>query len=247
MRPVPTMRPADWRPAMSVDPDRKRVIATETAKMLIEARAILFSDGDPFTFTSGMKSPVYTDMRKIIAYPRLRSRLIDFAIETIECEIGYAALDVIAGGETAGIAFAAWIADRLALPMQYVRKKPKGFGRYAQIEGEVRDSARALLVEDLATDGGSKINFINALRQAGQRCDATFVFFFYDIFPKARETMSELGVGLHYLVTWHDILAVARSQSYFEPPVLDKVAAFLKAPLEWSAAHGGVADLPAKV
>jgi Orotate phosphoribosyltransferase len=168
----------------------KQAIATQTARMLIEAKAILFSEAEPFTFTSGMKSPVYTDMRKIIAFPRIRSRLNDFAVETIETEIGYAALDVVAGGETAGIPFAAWIADRLSLPMQYIRKKPKGFGRNAQIEGEVRDGARALLVEDLTTDGGSKINFINALRESGQSCDHAFVYFFYDIFPKARETMA---------------------------------------------------------
>ena len=222
---------------------RKQAIAIETAKMLIEAKAILVMEGEPFTFTSGMKSPVYTDMRKIIAFPRIRSRLIDFAVETIESEIGYAALDVIAGGETAGIPFAAWISDRLELPMQYIRKKPKGFGRNAQIEGEVRDGARALLVEDLATDGGSKINFINALRHAGQRCDATFVFFFYDIFPKARATMADLHVGLHYLVTWRDILAVARGRRYFSAATLDQVEAFLDAPLAWSAAHGGVAEL----
>lgn len=85
----------------------KQIIASETAKLLIEARAILFSDGDPFTFTSAMRSPAYTDMRKIIAFSRIRSRLIDFAVETIETEIGRGALDVIAGGETAGIPFAA--------------------------------------------------------------------------------------------------------------------------------------------
>ncbi len=222
---------------------RKTDIATQTARMLIEAKAILFSQGEPFTFTSGMKSPVYTDMRKIIAYPRIRTRLIDFAVETIEREIGYAALDVIAGGETAGIPFAAWISDRLALPMQYIRKKPKGFGRNAQIEGEVVDAARALLVEDLATDGGSKVGFIEALRKSGQRCDATFVFFFYDIFPKARETMAALDVGLHYLVTWRDILAVAKADGYFAAEILAEVEAFLDAPLAWSAAHGGVAEM----
>ena len=224
-------------------PTRKADIATETARMLIEAKAILFMEREPFTFTSGMKSPVYTDMRKIIAFPRIRSRLIDFAVETIEREIGYASLDVIAGGETAGIPFAAWIADRLALPMQYVRKKPKGFGRNAQIEGEVVDGARALLVEDLAADGGSKVAFIEALRASGQRCDATFVFFFYDIFPKARETMARLGVGLHALVTWRDILGVAKADGYFAAETLAQVEAFLDAPLPWSAAHGGVADL----
>ena len=220
---------------------RKADIARESARMLIEAKAILFADGEPFTFTSGMKSPVYTDMRKIIAFPRIRTRLIDFAVETIEREIGYASLDVIAGGETAGIPFAAWISDRLSLPMQYIRKKPKGFGRNAQIEGEVVEGARALLVEDLATDGGSKINFIEALRTSGQRCDATFVFFFYDIYPRARETMAGLGVGLHYLVTWRDILAVAKGGDYFAAETLARVEAFLDAPLAWSAAHGGPA------
>ena len=221
-------------------PTPKADIATETARMLIEAKAILFMESEPFALTSGMKSPVYTDMRKLIAYPRIRTRLIDFAIETIEREIGYASLDVIAGGETAGIPFAAWISDRLGLPMQYVRKKPKGFGRNAQIEGEVVDGARTLLVEDLATDGGSKVAFIEALRASGQRCDVTFVFFFYDIFPKARETMAALDVGLHYLVTWRDILGVAKTGGYFPAQTLAKVEAFLDAPLEWSAAHSAV-------
>ena len=222
-------------------PTRKHAIAVETARMLIEAKAILFSEGEPFTFTSGMKSPVYTDMRKIIAFPRIRSRLIDFAVETIETEIGYASLEVIAGGETAGIPFAAWIADRLALPMQYIRKKPKGFGRNAQIEGEVVEGARSLLVEDLASEGGSKINFVKALRAAGQPCAHIFVFFFYDIYPQARATMDELGTELHYLVTWHDVLAVARQSGYFQPVTLDTVEAFLAAPTDWSARHGGVA------
>lgn len=218
---------------------RKEMMAAETAKMLIEAKAILFSSGEPFTFTSGMRSPVYTDMRKIIAFPRIRTRLIDFAVETIEREIGYAALDVVAGGETAGIPFAAWIADRLSLPMQYVRKKPKGFGRNAQIEGEVLEGARALLVEDLATDGGSKINFIEALRRAGQGCDDIFVFFFYDIFPKANVTMTTLGVRLHALVTWRDVLRTARERAYFAADVLDEVERFLDDPLQWSARNGG--------
>lgn len=227
----------------AVSDPRKQDIARETARMLIEAKAILFMEEEPFTFTSGMRSPVYTDMRKVIAFPRIRTRLIDFAVETIEREIGYAALDVIAGGETAGIPFAAWVADRLALPMQYVRKKPKGFGRNAQIEGLVVEGARALLVEDLATDGGSKVNFVEALRAAGQRCDATFVFFFYDIFPKARETMAGLGVGLHSLVTWRDILMVARADGYFAAATLAEVESFLDAPLPWSAVHGGVTEM----
>jgi orotate phosphoribosyltransferase len=220
----------------------KQKIAHQAARGLLEVAAISVNTEKPFIFTSGWASPVYTDMRKIIAYPRLRRALTDFAAETIAAEIGYERLDIIAGGETAGIPFAAWLSDRLMLPMQYIRKKPKGFGRQAQIEGNVVDGARALLVEDLATDGRSKVNFCEALRNAGQRCDHAFVFFFYDIFPQARELMKEIDVSLHYLVTWWDVLEVVRADGYFPASVLNEVESFLNAPAAWSAAHGGVSE-----
>jgi orotate phosphoribosyltransferase len=225
---------------MSLAADRE-FIAQETAKSLIEVKAVLVNTEKPFITTAGWASPVYIDMRKIISYPRLRTRLIDFAVTTIEREIGYERLDVIAGGETAGIPYAAWLADRLMLPMQYIRKKPKGFGRNARIEGDIHAGGRALLVEDLATDGRSKVSFCEALREAGQICEHAFVFFFYDIFPQTAGIMKDLGVTLHYLATWRDILAVAR-EGYFEPKTLDEVEKFLNAPAQWSAAHGGASD-----
>lgn len=226
-------------PLMS-DAQEKRLIARRTARMLFEIEAISFNAVTPFIFTSGWASPVYTDMRKIIAYPRLRRELIDLAAQTIFAEIGYESLDVIAGGETAGIPFAAWLADRMMLPMQYIRKKPKGFGRNAQIEGTIVEQARALLIEDLATDGRSKVNFCDALRTAGQRCDHAFVFFFYDIFPEARVVMKDMSVSLHYLVTWWDALEVAKEIGHFPASTLDEVERFLHAPAAWSAAHGGI-------
>ena len=86
------------------------------------------------------------------------------------------AFDSVAGGETAGIPFAAWFAERMGLPMQYVRKKPKGFGRDAQIEGQLKEGDRVLLVEDLATDGGSKIVFVDALRKPGRNATIPLLF-----------------------------------------------------------------------
>ena len=224
----------------------KQLIAEETAKMLLEVGAVLFNAEKPFIFTSGWASPVYTDMRKLIAFPRLRARMLEFAVTTIQREIGYESLDVIAGGETAGIPYAAWIADRLSLPMQYVRKKPKGFGRNARIEGELKDAARTLLVEDLATDGASKLNFCTAIREAGQLCDHTFVFFFYDIFPGAREELAKEGISLHQLTTWWDVLKVARRTHYLPDATLDEVEKFLHAPAPWSAAHGGASEFNRK-
>jgi len=122
-----------------------------TARILLETEAVLFRPDDPFTFTSGRLSPVYIDCRRLISFPRARKRLMDLGAELIQRKVGFEALDAIAGGETAGIPFAAWIADRLSLPMLYVRKQPKGFGRNAQIEGRLADGARVLLVEDLAS------------------------------------------------------------------------------------------------
>jgi orotate phosphoribosyltransferase len=134
----------------------KQFIADLTARILIEVKAVQFSDGQPFVLTSGWASPVYIDCRKLISYPRVRRTLIDFAAATILQEIGFEVVDTVAGGETAGIPFAAWIADRLMLPMQYVRKTPKGFGRQAQIEGELLKGQRVLLVEDLTTEVGAR-------------------------------------------------------------------------------------------
>lgn len=221
----------------------KELIAREAAKMLLEIKAVNFYDGAPFFFTSGWASPVYVDCRKIISYPRLRSAMIDFAATTIMREIGYESIDNVAGGETAGIPFASWIADRLMLPMQYVRKKAKGFGLNAQIEGDFAPGSRTLLVEDLTTDGRSKVNFCEALRTAGADVNHCFVFFYYDIFPESRALMDKLGVKLHYLTTWWDVLAVAKESGHFDPKVLAEVESFLHAPSEWSAAHRGVSHM----
>src|SRR5256886_16729641 len=165
-------------------------MAGTTAKMLFGVRAVLFFEDQPFVFTSGWASPVYIDCRKLIFYPRLRGQLVDFAVATLARDVGFEQFDVVAGGETAGIPYAAWIAERLALPMQYVRKKPKGFCRNAQIEGDIREGARTLLVEDLATDVCSRIHFCEALREAGAIVEHVFVNFYYDIFPESKKTLA---------------------------------------------------------
>ena len=226
-------------------PDKK-AIARQAARMMLEIKAIHFNAEKPYIFTSGWASPVYVDCRKIISYPRLRNALMDFSAQVIMSEIGFESIDCVAGGETAGIPFAAWIADRLMLPMQYIRKKAKGFGRNAQIEGELAPGARALLVEDLATDGGSKVNFSNALRAAGAQVDHCFVVFYYDIFPQSAGHLKNLNVKLHYLTTWWDVLEVAEEDEAFDANTLKEVRAFLTEPSKWSAAHGGISDFAAR-
>jgi orotate phosphoribosyltransferase len=222
----------------------KSFIADMTAKMMLEVKAVHFSQDKPFVFTSGWASPVYIDVRKLISYPRVRSAIVDFAAATIVRDVGFEQFDTVAGGETAGIPYAAWIADRLSLPMQYVRKKPKGFGRGAQIEGHIEEGARTLLVEDLTTDGRSKVNFCKALRDAGAIVDHVFVVFYYDIFPESKKVIADIKVKLLHLATWWDVLRVVKQGGYFENRVIEEVERFLHAPAKWSAEHGGVSAFP---
>ena len=206
------------------------------ARILLEIEAVHLRPREPFKLTSGRLSPVYIDCRKIIGFPRARAKVIDLAVEQIEEAIGFERLQVIAGGETAGIPFAAWIAERLSLPMVYVRKQPKGFGRGAQIEGHWRDGDAMLLVEDLATDGGSKLGFIEAIRKSGARIEHALVVFHYGIFPASTQRLAELGVALHGLATWWDVLAEAEAQGALAGDDLAAVRHFLAAPEDWRPA-----------
>jgi orotate phosphoribosyltransferase len=221
----------------------KALMAEMTARMLLEVNAVHFRADEPYRFTSGLASPVYVDCRKLISYPRIRNTLMDFAASLILREIGFEALDAIAGGETAGIPFAAWIADRLSMPMQYVRKRAKGFGRDAQIEGDFKEGSRILLVEDLATDGRSKIRFCDALRAAGLRVNHALVIFHYDIFPETKKLLRDNNISMHALVTWWDVIKIAQQRKFLDPHTVEEVEAFLRAPKEWSAAHGGAVAL----
>jgi orotate phosphoribosyltransferase len=224
----------------------RAAIAETTARMLLEIEAVLFNSDKPFIFTSGWASPVYIDCRKLISYPRLRRTLIDFSCSTIFREIGFESIDTVVGGETAGIPFAAWIAEALMLPMQYVRKKPKGFGRNAQIEGHLEPGQRVLLVEDLTTDGRSKVNFCNALRDAGAVVEHIFVIFFYGIYPESEKILSDLNIKLHHLCTWWDVLEYAKTCGQFDPIKLAEIEKFLHDPAGWSKAHGGVSKAAAE-
>lgn len=125
------------------------------------------------------------------------------------------------------------------LPMQYVRKKPKGFGRMAQIEGDLDEGQRVVMVEDMASDGGSKLLFIRALRDAGAVCDHCFVAFFYNIFPGSLESLAKENIALHYLCTWWDVLETAEKTKHFSPSAIAAVREFMQDPFGWSVAHGG--------
>jgi orotate phosphoribosyltransferase len=219
-------------------PEQKQAGLT-VARILLEIGAVNFRPSDPYKLTSGWASPVYIDCRRVISFPRARRKVTELAAKAIEREVGFASLEAVAGGETAGIPYAAWLAEELSLPMLYVRKKPKGFGRNAQIEGHFKDGDRVLLVEDLASDGASKVTFCKALRDAGAQVSDALVVFFYGVFPGALKNLEDIGIHLHYLANWWDVLEVAEQGQQFDKATLDQVRAFLYDPVGWSQSHGG--------
>ncbi len=212
-------------------------MAAMTARMLLDIRAVHFNTDTPFTHASGKQAPTYIDCRKLISYPRIRSTTMDFLTCKVMRAAGLEAFDIIAGGETAGIPFAAFVAERMALPMSYVRKQPKGYGRAAQIEGEMPEGARVLLVEDLTTDGGSKLKFVDAIRRAGATCAHTAVIFSYGNLPDTESNLAAHGLTLHSLTTWADVIAEARRGADFPDATLNEVERFLADPEGWRSAR----------
>ena len=177
------------------------------ANILLSIGCVNINFKNKFTLTSGKKSPVYVDCRKLVSFPKEREIIINEMSKQIK-DI-YKGKIIVAGGETAGIPYSSFISQKLKLPMVYIRKQQKGFGKGKLIEGEFRKKSKSILIEDMATDGGSKIHFINSMRKAHLSVKDIFVVFFYDIYPSAKANMKKMRVNLNYLASWKDILEVS--------------------------------------
>ena len=177
------------------------------ADILLSIGCVNINFKNKFTLTSGKKSPVYVDCRKLVSFPKEREIIINEMSKQIKSK--YKNQIIVAGGETAGIPYSSYISQKLNLPMVYIRKKPKGFGKGKIIEGEFKKRSKSILIEDMATDGGSKIHFINSMRKAELSVRDIFVVFFYDIYPSAKANMKKMKVNLNYLASWKDILEIS--------------------------------------
>ncbi len=212
--------------------------AQRTAELLLQIQAVEFRPDRPFRLASGKSSPVYMDCRRLISFPAARREINKFLADLIINDIhGSPAIDCIAGGETAGIPFAAFIADRLDKPMAYIRKQPKGYGRNAQIEGVIAPGSHVLLIEDLATDGGSKLKFARAIEKAGGHCRHTAVIVAYGIFPKKEQELAAAGLTLHRLCELHHIVDEATSQGLLNSHESRIMNGFIDNPQEWQQQH----------
>ena len=204
---------------------------SKTAKILIDIKAINFNFKSPYILTSGRKSPVYVDCRKLISFTKERSQIISFIQKyIIKHNIKF---DLLAGGETAGIPYASFLAERLKKPMIYIRKQPKKFGKGSQIEGSFKKNQRSILIEDLATDGKSKMTFVNVMRKNNLKVNETFVIFYYDIFKKSEQELKKSKIKIHYLCTWKDILNEIKKQKIIAKKNIESVERFLSNPIKW--------------
>ena len=201
------------------------------AEKLIDIESVQFSFENHFTLTSGLKSPVYVDCRKIISFINERELIMNEALNYFEKN--KIKFDLVAGGETAGIPYAAIISEKIKKPMVYIRKKPKGFGRNQQIEGNFKEKEKAILIEDLATDGGSKVVFVEAMRKAGLIVNDIFVIFYYDIFNLENSVLSKLNVNIHSLCTWKDIISVIEKKNIYKENDIKNLKKFLSNPDDW--------------
>lgn len=220
----------------------RQEIGSEVARLLFEGGAIHVSRQQPFILAAGWASPVYVDVRVILGDPALRQAMTQLAVRYVNAILRKTPIDAIAGAETAGIPFAAWLADKLNVRMRYVRKRPLGIGRNAQVEGGEVDGLNVLLVDDLTTDGGSKLNFARGLRAAGAIVEHVLTIFYHGVFPGAAERLAQAGLTLHPLATWADIL---RSPAAGKISQQDRaeIESFLADPVAWSTRHGGRSKL----
>lgn len=203
----------------------------KVAQILIDIESVKFSFEEPFTLTSGLKSPVYVDCRKIISYVKERTVILNYAIKYFkEKNIDF---DLLAGGETAGIPYAAFFSELLKKPMIYIRKKPKGFGKNQQIEGNYKINQKAILIEDLATDGGSKIIFVEALQKSNLKITDIFVIFHYDIFDIRNTPLGSQNIKIHALCTWKNIIEVIKLKKLYSFNCIKNLESFLDDPDQW--------------
>lgn len=179
------------------------------AKALLDIEAVSLSPNEMYTWSSGIQSPIYCDNRVTLGYPEVRTAIRDGLIELIEQH--FADVEIVSGTETAGIPHAAYISDKMNLPMNYVRSKSKSHGKQNQIEGARSEGKKVVVIEDLISTGGSSITAVEALQEAGAEVLGVVAIFTYGL-NKASETFKAAGVPFYTLSNYDELIEVAREE-----------------------------------
>ncbi|MBM3231102.1 orotate phosphoribosyltransferase [Candidatus Peregrinibacteria bacterium] len=203
------------------------------AELLINIGAVKLSMNPPFTWTSGIKSPIYCDNRMLYSHPEVRNFVVDAFVSRISSL--HVEPDCIAGTATAAIGWAALVADRLGLPFVYVRSKAKEHGTKKLIEGDLKPGKDVVVIEDLISTGGSSVSTVNTLREEGRATVGDVVAIFsYELFA-SRDAASEARIRFHPLCTFSKLLDVAVKQGRINRDDVDRIAAFASDPEKWGA------------
>lgn len=187
------------------------MIAKQTAEQLLKIKAVFLQPNDPFTWASGILSPIYCDNRLTLGFPKIRKMIASNLAEKIKQD--FPDCEVVAGTATAGIPHAAWVSDLLNLPMVYVRGEAKKHGKSNQIEGPIQAGQKVVVIEDLISTGGSSLKAVDALKEAG--CDVLGIvaIFTYGL-EEGRTRFEEAGVKLETLTDYETLIEVARDEGY---------------------------------
>ncbi|MCA1053452.1 orotate phosphoribosyltransferase [Rossellomorea aquimaris] len=202
----------------------------EIAKQLLEIEAVFLNPAEPFTWSSGIKSPIYCDNRLTMSYPAVRNEISSGLTEIIKTH--YPEVEVIAGTATAGIPHAAWVSEKLNLPMCYVRSKAKAHGKGNQIEGKVAAGQKVVVVEDLISTGGSCITAVEALREAGCEVLGVAAIFTYEL-QKGKKMLEEHDINAHALSDYTSLLSVALQRSIIREEELEELNKWKENPEAW--------------
>ncbi|MBP9719362.1 MAG: orotate phosphoribosyltransferase [Candidatus Levybacteria bacterium] len=210
-------------------------IAENVAKILLDIKAVKLAPSTPFTYSSGIKSPIYTDCRMLISYPKERKIVVQYLVDAInETHIPVA---VVAGTATAGIPHAAWVADVLNLPMVYVRSKPKDHGTGSLVEGVLLKDQETIVIEDLISTGGSSAKTVQAIRADGAKASHIFAITTYGM-QKADEVFKNDAITLHVLTTFETIVAIAAKEGYIRLEEQTVILEWAADPAGWAKKQG---------
>mgnify|MGYP002660419395 FL=1 len=205
-------------------------IAKEVAKSLLDIKAVSLSPQNPYTWASGLRSPIYCDNRVTMSFPAVRKQIAQGLADLIKEK--YPDAEVIAGTATAGIPHAAWIADILDLPMVYIRSKAKDHGTGRKIEGKISEGQKMVVVEDLISTGGSVIEASKAAELDGANVLGSVAIFTYEL-AKGTKNFADAGLAIDTLSNYSTLLEVAHETSYITEAEMDLLKDWSKDPENW--------------
>lgn len=208
--------------------------ASDLAGCLLEVGAVRLQPMDPFTWASGLKSPIYCDNRQLMGFPAIRDQIV----EALVARSSALAPTLIAGAATAGVPWAAMVADRLKLPLAYVRPTPKNHGMGRQVEGPMAKGHRVVLIEDLISTGMSSLKCAEALRAEGAEVPAVLALFSYGL-PQADAAFAAAGIALAMLSSFEVLAAAAKARGILDSAGSEALTAWRSDTVAWSRAHGG--------